>query len=143
MEKQSFKETLQELAQKARIHPILPTKYNAKKRKELREFEQSLFPTSEDKKKFAEAIEGEQKEQKVILSPVFSTQKQEEEFAEIANETMGNTRLECEEGTSTYKGKTKLVSPFHSKEQEKEFAEIAKKAMNETCRLKSEDEEER
>lgn len=50
--------TLRELSKKARIHPMLPTKYNELERKELREFEQSLFPTEDDKRKFAEAVEG-------------------------------------------------------------------------------------
>ena len=48
-----------EAVQAAALHPIMPTKYNAIERKKLREFEQSLFPTEEDKRKFAEAINGD------------------------------------------------------------------------------------
>ena len=61
-----FKKSLRELAEKAEIHPMLSTKYNALERKKLREFEQSLFPTEEDKRKLAEAVEPSEKTYKVL-----------------------------------------------------------------------------
>ena len=42
-------EELRKLAEKAQIHPILPTKFSARKRAELREFEKELFTSSKDK----------------------------------------------------------------------------------------------
>ena len=47
-----------EAVKAAELHPLMPTKYNALERKKLREFEQSLFPTEEDKRKLARAING-------------------------------------------------------------------------------------
>ena len=87
-----FKKSLQKLAKKVEIHPMLPTKYNALERKKLREFEQSLFPTEEDKRKFAEAVEVKQDESpRVRMSPVFSTPEQERFFAEAAKKSMSTT----------------------------------------------------
>ena len=41
-------EELRKLAEKAQIHPLLPTKYNAMKREELRKFEQELLKKGKD-----------------------------------------------------------------------------------------------
>ena len=132
-----LKKTLQKLAKKAEIHPMLPTKYNAFERKKLREFEQSLFPTDEDKRKLAEAVEGKHDESsRVIMSPVFSTPEQERIFAEAAKKSMSIT-AELE-----WDGKAELVSVFHTEEQEKEFSKIAEERMDGKARLKWQDESE-
>ena len=90
----------------ANLHPMLPTKYNALERKKLREFEQSLFPTEEDKRKYAEAVEGKQDESpRVIMSPVFSTPEQEKFFAEAAKKSM-STIAELE-----WEGKWTSIEP--------------------------------
>ncbi len=47
MKKAKEDEELRKLAEKAQIHPMMPTKYNAIERKKLREFEQELLKNIE------------------------------------------------------------------------------------------------
>ena len=44
-----FDEEYRELLKKAQLHPLMPSKYNAVKRTELREFERELLTGSKDK----------------------------------------------------------------------------------------------
>ena len=44
-----FDEEYRDLIQKAQLHPLMPRKYNAVKRAELREFERELLTGSKDK----------------------------------------------------------------------------------------------